>query len=131
MPLTSVSALPPRGDRPSSPSTEPTSVLAKRVAARGKCNPSGAAMTVTASDFQVSAVDDPWFPPTQVEADLEALARKACGGCPVMASCLELTLRTEQRTGDFDGLAGGLAPHERRALSKTRTAIVPSIRRAA
>ncbi len=119
MPMTSLTAPQPRA---ATPTTEATAVLAKRVGTRGKCSPAGGGMTVHAGQFAVGDDNDPWFPVTRDETELEQLARRACRGCPVMASCLELTLRTESRTpGDIDGLAAGLAPHERRALVQART----------
>ncbi len=119
MPMTSLTAPQPRA---ATPTTEATAVLAKQVSTRGKCSPTGGGMTVNAGQFAVNDNDDPWFPVTQDEAELEVLARRACRGCPVMASCLELTLRTESRTPrDIHGIAAGLAPHERRALVQART----------
>ncbi len=119
MPMTSLTAPLPRA---AMPTTEATAVLAKRVSTRGKCSPSGGGMTVNAGQFAVDDNDDPWFPVTQDEGELEQLARRACLGCSVVASCLELTLRTEARTPrEIHGLAAGLAPHERRALVQART----------
>jgi hypothetical protein len=116
--MTSLTAPQPRA---ATPTTEPTAVLAKRVSTRGKCSPSGGGMTVNAGQFAVDDDNDPWFPVTQDEAELEVLARRACRGCPVGASCLELTLRTEVRTPrDIHGIVAGLAPHERRALVQAR-----------
>ena len=118
MPMTSLTAPQPRA---ATPTTEATAVLAKRVRTRGKCSPTGGGMTVNASQFAVDDDYDPWFPVTRDETELEQLARRACRGCPVVESCLELTLRTEARTpGDIHGIAGGLAPHERRALVQAR-----------
>lgn len=119
MPMTSLTAPQPRAV---TPTTEATAVLAKRVSTRGKCSPTGGGMTVNASQFVVDDDNDPWFPVTQDEASLEVLARRACRGCPVVASCLELTLRAESRTPrDIHGIVAALAPHERRALVQART----------
>jgi hypothetical protein len=38
---------------------------------------------------------DPWFPGPEANGKLEALAVEACAGCPVIAECLEMTLRLE------------------------------------
>jgi hypothetical protein len=90
---------------------EPTSVLAKRVNARGSC-----------TTVKVDDENDPWFPPTRLPHELIKLARRACAGCPVIVECRELTLRTEAqvRPATIEGIFGGLAPHERRALIRVR-----------
>jgi len=90
---------------------QPTRVLSDLVAERGKC----AATNVTAES-------DPWFPVTELPRELENQARKACAGCPVVASCLELTLRMERdlRRSEINGCFGGRAPHERVELLRAR-----------
>jgi WhiB family redox-sensing transcriptional regulator len=108
VPMTSLAARPPRSV---SASTEPTSVLAKRVHIRGLC--------IAA---KVDSATDPWFPVTEVEDELVRRARWACAGCPVIAECRELTLRIESRLPDsaIHGIFGALAPHERRTLIRAR-----------
>jgi hypothetical protein len=41
------------------------------------------------------AGDDPWFPIDVKAGTLEDRAAEACAGCPVIAECLEMTLRLE------------------------------------
>lgn len=95
--------------------TESSSVLAKRVQARGKCTPDG-------KKSKVSAAIDPWFPVTRNEPDLEAQARRVCAGCPVRVECAELALREEAELPPdwIQGIYGGLAPHQRIAALKAR-----------
>ncbi|GAA2532295.1 WhiB family transcriptional regulator [Pilimelia columellifera] len=90
---------------------QPIRVLSDLVAEQGKCVGAG-----------VNAENDPWFPVTQLPGELEAQARLACSGCPVVASCLEMTLRMEQglRRMEVEGLFGARAPHERIALLRAR-----------
>ncbi len=115
MPTTTLAAPPPGA---ATVTSEPTPVLAKQVNSRGLC-----------TRARIDAENDPWFPATRVEADLEVLARRACAGCPVMAECLELTLRTESQFKDqrsrINGIFGGRAPHERIALLQARRAGEP------
>jgi hypothetical protein len=66
----------------------------------------------------VNDVDDPWFPVTNsVEEGIEA-AQAACGGCPVMRECRELTFREERdlAEGHIHGVRGGLSALQRRAV---------------
>lgn len=80
-------------------------------------------MVVAADGFKAGDADDPWYPDTDAQAELEVLARRACSGCQVIASCRELTLRVEaQHPADVHGIAGALAPHERRRLLRARLA---------
>ncbi|WP_018255960.1 WhiB family transcriptional regulator [Salinispora mooreana] len=101
----------------STATAELTSVLEKRVQARGECAPDG-------KKSKVSAEDDKWFPVTRNEPDLEAQARKACSGCPVRVECAELALREEAELPPdwIQGIYGGLAPHQRIAANKARRA---------
>ncbi|MGV9534014.1 WhiB family transcriptional regulator [Streptosporangium sandarakinum] len=101
--------------------TQPTSILAARVASAGAC---------------VGAADpDAWFPPEPSfhgggsaetvrarRAEYEAVAHRLCGDCPVRAECLELALREEHdlpRTW-FHGIRGGTAPWARRNMVHNR-----------
>lgn len=78
--------------------------LSKIVNARGMCT---------------GAKTDPglWFPEGS-RPNLAALARRACAGCKVITDCRELTLLREAQLPlrDVEGIAGGLAAHERRAI---------------
>lgn len=108
MPMTSLAAPNPRAV---TATTEPTSVLAKRVNARGLC-----------TTAPLTADQDPWFPVTRSTTDLEEKARAACNGCPVMAECRELALRAESQLSvdRIHGIFGGLAAHERIEAIKAR-----------
>ncbi|WP_433188726.1 WhiB family transcriptional regulator [Actinoallomurus sp. CA-150999] len=68
-----------------------------------------------------------WFPPEpdvkypEARTKYEAVARQLCGGCPVIAECLELALRAESRPFVIPhGVFGGRAPWERQALIRAR-----------
>lgn len=89
--------------------SEFTAVLEKRVMTRGLC-----------TTAQVNEDDDPWYPLAEAGAKAVDAARKACAGCTVMASCLELALREEGQLGGVFGARGGLAAHERRILIRNR-----------
>ncbi|MGY4900071.1 WhiB family transcriptional regulator [Micromonospora aurantiaca (nom. illeg.)] len=106
--MTSLAAPAPRAV---TATTESTSVLAKRVNARGLC-----------TTAPLTADQDPWFPVTRAKAELEEKARSACSGCPVLAECRELALRTESEfsVDRIHGIFGGLAPHERIEAIKAR-----------
>jgi hypothetical protein len=108
VPKTSVAAPVPQR---ATATSEPTAVLAKRVNALGMC-------TVARLD----PTDDPWFPPTQIKAELAERARTACIGCPVIAECREMTLRREAELPEsqINGIFGALAPHERIAIIRAR-----------
>ncbi len=112
--MTRLAAPPPRAV---AVTTEPSSVLEKRVQARGKCTPDG-------EKSKVSATNDPWFPVDLRERELEKAAHKACDGCPVKDSCRELALRMERGLPQdlIHGVLGGLAPHQRIAANKARRA---------
>ena len=118
VPVTSVSA-PQPPDTFSNVCTEPDGVLAKRIGTRGLCAPG--AVSVVRAALVVSDDDDPWFPVDGAGKTIDIgdravrAARRACGGCPVMAECRELARREESRTGDVYGIRGGLAACERRA----------------
>lgn len=101
----------------STATAELTSVLAKRVQARGECVPNG-------KKPKVSAEDDKWFPVTRNEPDLEAQAREACSGWPVRVECAELALREEAALPSdwIQGIYGGLAPHQRIEAIQARRA---------
>ena len=68
-----------------------------------------------------------WFPLRGDEAPVTAAdvqwaraqAQALCGGCPVMAECLEQTLRDGPRRQW--GLAGGLCRYDRRAVLRLRS----------
>lgn len=70
---------------------------------------------------------DRWFPeppPTWDQAARRAYvatAQTLCGGCPVIAECLELTLRDESKHGITPtGIAGGRVPWERKSIARFR-----------
>jgi WhiB family redox-sensing transcriptional regulator len=70
---------------------------------------------------------DDWFPnePQQscekARAAYVEKARGLCAGCPVVAECLELTLRIEAEPYVIPhGIFGGLAPWERQKLLRNR-----------
>ena len=115
VPLTSVSA-----PQTASLTTASTAALTKAVDDAGLCTQPG----------KVTATTDPWFPPTRDEQKLEASAKTACHGCPVVKQCLELALRQESQLieqayqdghgHELHGIFGGRAPHERRELIRVR-----------
>lgn len=51
---------------------------------------------------------------------LYAEAKALCDTCPVRYNCLETQLKVEQETLVFDGMWGGLLPHERKELLADR-----------
>lgn len=108
MPMTTVAAPAPSAVLPLL--TEATSVLAQQVYLLGKCTTSVLGMT------------DPWFPAENNEIKLAALAPEACAGCPVIAECLEMTLRLEADLSreHITGIFGAKAGHERLALIEAR-----------
>lgn len=59
--------------------------------------------------------DDPWFPGSEVPEKLDDLAVKACAGCPVIAECLEMTLRLEASLprNNVVGIFGATPGHRR------------------
>jgi hypothetical protein len=59
--------------------------------------------------------DDPWFPGSEVPEKLDDLAVKACAGCPVIAECLEMTLRLEATLprNNVVGIFGATPGHRR------------------
>jgi hypothetical protein len=112
----------------SSVTSLPTAVLARRVLRRGHC---------------VGGADpDDWFPPepwaypaardpqgegaARARAAYEAKARAACGGCPVIASCLEMALRVEANLPATScyGVFGATAPWERQEMLEARAAAI-------
>jgi len=103
--------------------TESTEVLRKRVAGSGRCmlrfRPAG---LLHAPSIAFHREDDPWAPVPDTGVKGANAARRACAGCPVQASCLELALREEARLGGVFGVRGGLAADEREALIRMRKA---------
>ncbi len=122
MPLSSVSTPQPSGTSLEL-ATEPDGVLAKRIAARGLCRPG--AVSVVRVELAVDAYEDPWFPVDAEGKTIESgdravqAARLACLGCPVIAECRVLARREETRTGDVNGIRGGLSAGERRTAYRT------------
>jgi hypothetical protein len=59
--------------------------------------------------------DDPWFPGSEVPGKLDELAVEACAGCPVIAECLEMTLRLEATLprNNVVGIFGATPGHRR------------------
>lgn len=111
MPKTSVAASQPL---PESINTVSTAVLEARVYARGLC-------TIA----RPTADNDPWDLESERAEKAIPAARKACAGCPVIAECLEWTLREEAtiQAHHIHGARAGLAPAERRELIKQRSRI--------
>ena len=66
--------------------------------------------------------DDPWFPAENDEAKLDAAAAAACAGCPVIAECLEMTLRLEEGLSrpHIVGIFGATPGHRRLQLIEAR-----------
>lgn len=50
--------------------------------------------------------------------DENEAAKRICGGCPVQTACLAYAMRTETTDWGRYGIWGGLAPDERRQLSR-------------
>lgn len=57
-----------------------------------------------------------FFPVSEDDELTIAAARRVCGGCPVRQQCAEFAVRT----GEPEGIWGGLLPSERRALRQPR-----------
>ena len=66
--------------------------------------------------------DDPWFPATKVLGNLEDLAVEACADCPVVAECLEMTLRLEAGLprDNVVGIFGATPGHRRLKMLDAR-----------
>ena len=66
--------------------------------------------------------DDPWFPASKVPEKLEELAVEACAGCPVIAECLEMTLRLEASLprDNVVGIFGATPGHRRLEMLDAR-----------
>jgi hypothetical protein len=87
--------------------------LEQRVAARAKCR-------------QPGVNPDDWFPVSGesehaselVSQNTAAYAREVCAGCPVITSCLKLSLDIPQ--GQW-GVWGGLSARERRQMLRARS----------
>lgn len=83
MPLTSVSAL-PAGSATQEEAARELRQLSGLVYEYGKCR---------THVFEQGV--DPWFPVDVLPGKLDDRAAEACAGCPVIAECLEMTLRLE------------------------------------
>ena len=66
--------------------------------------------------------DDPWFPVDVLPGTLEQRAVEACAGCPVIAECLEMTLRLEASLPrqNVVGIFGATPGHRRLELLDAR-----------
>ena len=84
MPQNSVSAA-PEGRATQEEATRELRQLAGLVYEYGKCR-----------THVFEPGDDPWFPGSEIPETLEQRAVEACAGCPVIAECLEMTLRLEE-----------------------------------
>ena len=83
MPLTSVS-VPPVGGTAQDEAARELRRLAGLVYEYGKCR-----------TYVFEQGVDPWFPVDVLPGTLDDRAAEACAGCPVIAECLEMTLRLE------------------------------------
>lgn len=74
-------------------------------------------------DWDHELQGDPWHPDSDLPNAYNA-AREICGGCPVVADCLEVAMSTEGGIvhGSRYGMFGGLSPHERARLWRERQA---------
>ncbi len=57
-----------------------------------------------------------FYPVSEYDEATIAAARAVCGRCPVRAACAAFALRT----GEDEGIWGGLLPSERRALRQSQ-----------
>jgi hypothetical protein len=65
---------------------------------------------------------DPWFPIDVLPGKLEDRAAEACAGCPVIAECLEMTLRLEASlpSAHVVGIFGATPGHRRLEMLEAR-----------
>jgi hypothetical protein len=103
VPLTSVS-VPAAGDATQEETARELRQLSGLVYEYGKCR-----------THVFEPGDDPWFPASKVPSRLEDLAVEACAGCPVIAECLEMTLRLEASLprDNVVGIFGATPGHRR------------------
>jgi len=66
--------------------------------------------------------DDPWFPVDVLPGKLDTRAAEACAGCPVIAECLEMTLRLEANLPrqNVVGIFGATPGHRRLEMLEAR-----------
>lgn len=57
-----------------------------------------------------------FYPVSEYDEQTITAARRICGRCPVRAACAAFALRT----GEDEGIWGGLLPSERRALRQSQ-----------
>lgn len=61
-----------------------------------------------------------WYPDSKLEI-MHELPVRLCQTCPIIETCLEYAMRSEERaTGDRYGVWGGTTPHERTLLARRR-----------
>lgn len=110
MPKTSVSATQPI-DTTAEGAARELKALSGLVYEYGKC-----------ATYVFEPGEDPWFPGSEVPEKLEELAVKACAGCPVIAECLEMTLRLEATLprNNVVGIFGATPGHRRLQLLDER-----------
>jgi hypothetical protein len=94
------------------------------VAQRGLCTDFGRFSTDAEYRDRWNPASEPGASAVRERESYVAAARAVCvgAGCPVVAPCLEMTLRLETGRGRAShGIAGGTAPWERRSLIRQRS----------
>lgn len=75
--------------------------------------PDGAVTTEAACSPEQAEL---FYPVSEYDEQTIAAARQICGRCPVRAACVAFALRT----GEDEGIWGGLLPSERRGLRQSQ-----------
>ena len=110
MPMNSVSAA-PTGRATQEEAARELRMLSELVYEYGKCR-----------THVFEPGDDPWFPVDVLPGKLEQRAAEACAGCPVIAECLEMTLRLEASLPrqNVVGIFGATPGHRRLEMLDAR-----------